>query len=79
MTNSIRIIKDLKSGLAFWTETAPVDGVILDPFQFHRPLIDRSDPKAAATGALEADACGPVFFIGDPFPFMGKGVKNFIG
>jgi hypothetical protein len=40
MSDSVWIIKGLKTGLAFRTEATSIDRVILDPLKLDRPLID---------------------------------------
>jgi hypothetical protein len=55
MANSIRIVKDLKSGLALWAEPSSIDRVIPDPFELDWPVVDRPDSKPATAGTLETD------------------------
>jgi hypothetical protein len=76
MPDSIWIIEDLKAGLPLRTESALVDGIILYPFQFDRPVIDRSNLKAASAGTLQTDARGPILLVRNPFSFFGKGMEE---
>jgi hypothetical protein len=77
MADSIRIIKNLEAGLTLWTKSAFVDGIIFYSFQLNRPVIDRSDSKAASAGTLKADTRRPILLVRNPFSFFGKGMEKF--